>query len=314
MSTDRLLLDRHGGFQVRIGSHIKVATIFLMTILILYVAAIGLPAYNQKAYAQSFLSSFNSWFDFGLCETYGVLCPEESPSPPDKFFLATLLQYIERNDSQTKIYKPNMGSEDLTRLRHSPDDGLKLKYIEDSLSLPGPAGVAFISSKQVIDNAERVKDLGFTFIEFNLESGLSPDSDNDDVVEAMNRAAQAAHEQGLEFMAAPSRVYTTEYGPQIAPFVDYYHIQAQALQDEGIDVYSNYVHTTISKLKAVNPDLIITVQVSTRGGEAPGLSLLETLKQCTDSVMDAVDGVSVWYGGEDLDTLKSFVEWYNEKY
>jgi hypothetical protein len=330
--TTKSLLDLLGGFQKRIGSHTKVATIFLMTTLILSVATIGLTAYNQKANAQ-LDSDLDLCETYGvscpeesaspspepsdLCETYGVSCPEESaspsPEPSDKFFLATFLQYVDK-DSQTEIYKPNMGSEDRTRLRHSVDRGLQPEYVEDSLSLPGPAGVSFTTSKQVIDNAKRVKDLGFRFIEFNLEPGLSSDSDNNDVVGAMKRAAEAAHQQGLEFLAAPSRVYTTDYGPQIAPFVDYYHIQAQALQDEGVDEYSDYVHTTISKLKNANPDLIITVQVSTRGDNAPGLSLLETLKQCTDSVMDTADGVSLWYGGDDLDTLESFVEWYNEKY
>jgi hypothetical protein len=302
------LLDLLGGFQERIGSHTKVATIFLMTILILSVATIGLTAYNQKANAQ---------LDLDLCETYGVSCPEESPSPSpepsDKFFLATFLQYVDK-DSQTNIYKPNMGSEDHTRLRHSVDRGLQPEYVEDSLSLPGPAGVSFISSKQVIDNAKKVKDLGFRFIEFNLEPDLSPDSDNDDVVGAMKKAAQAAHQQGLEFVATPSRGYTTTYGAQIAPFADVYHIQAQSLQERGVKAYSDYVHSMVPKLKKANPDLIITVQVSTRQNNAPGLSLLETLKQCTDSVMDEADGVSLWFGGDDLDTLESFVEWYKEKY
>jgi hypothetical protein len=60
--------------------------------------------------------------------------------------------------------------------------------------------------------------LGFDYIEFNLESGVSPGSDNDDVVGAMKKAAEAAHKQGLRILAAPSRGYTTDYGTQIAPF------------------------------------------------------------------------------------------------
>jgi hypothetical protein len=134
------------------------------------------------------------------------------------------------------------------------------------------------------------------------------------VVGAMKRAAQAAHQQGLEFRAIPSRSYTTGYGAQIAPFVDYYHIQAQSLQDNGVDEYSDYVHKMISELRGAKPDLIISVQVSTQQGNAPGLSLLDTLKNCTDSVIDVVDGVSVWYGNPDLQILKSYVEWYKNAY
>jgi hypothetical protein len=191
---------------------------------------------------------------------------------------------------------------------------IKSDYVQSSLSLPGPAGVSFISSKQIIDNAKKVKDLGFRYVEFNLEPGLSPDSDNNDVVGAMKRAAQAAHQQGLEFLAAPSKGYTTQYGPQIAPFSDYYHIQAQSLQEKGVKAYSDYVHAIVPKLKQANSDLHITVQVSTKRPAAPGLTLLETMKQCVDSVMDVVDGASVWFGNPDLSILKSFTQWYNTKY
>ena len=70
----------------------------------------------------------------------------------------------------------------------------------------------------------------------------------------------------------------------------------------------------IANLKNANPNLLISVHVSTEQGNLPGLSLLETIKQCVDSVMDVADGVSLWYGGDNLDTLDSFVEWYNNKY
>ena len=115
-------------------------------------------------------------------------------------------------------------------------------------------------------------------------------------------------------MATPSRGYTTTYGAQIAPFADVFLIQAQSLQERGVKAFSDYVHSMVPKLKKANSDLEITVQVSTTRPNAPGLSLLDTLKKCTDSVMDVTDGVTVWYGNPDLKILKSFVEWYNTKY
>jgi hypothetical protein len=207
-----------------------------------------------------------------------------------------------------------MGGDDQTHLRVDGDDELKRRYINDALSFSGSAGVSFKSSKAIIENAARVKNLGFEFIDFNLESGLSPRSDTNYVVEAMRKAAQAAHEEGLKFRATPSKGYTTQYGSQIASFVDYYHIQAQSLQGDGVKAYSDYVHRVISELKSANPDLVINVQVSTRQDNAPGLSLLETLKRCTNAVMDVADGVSIWYGGSDLNRLKSYVEWYDARY
>jgi hypothetical protein len=174
--------------------------------------------------------------------------------------------------------------------------------------------VTFKSSEAIVENAKRVKDLDFDFIEFNLERGLSPSSDYDNVVSAMKTAADAAHTHGLKFRATPSQYFTTEYGSQIAPYVDYYHIQAQSLQDDGIRAYSEFVRAEVAKLKSANPNLVISVHVSTQQGNAPGLSLLETMKQCVDSVIDVVDGASVWFGRDDLDTLKLFVEWYKTNY
>jgi hypothetical protein len=259
----------------------KVVSIFLMAVLSLSVATLGMAA-GSTANAQ-------------------------------KFFLALFLQYVNR-DAQVNIYGPNMSSEDFTRLRVQNGDQLKSDYITAARNLPGPSGVAFMSSQEIVENAKRIKDLGFTTIEFNLESGLSPSSDNNNVVGAMKKAADAAHAQGLKFRATPSRAYTTQYGAQIAPFSDYYHIQAQALQDNGITAYRDYVRTQVAKLEKANPNMLISVQVSTQQGNAPGLSKLDTLKQCVDSVMDRVDGVSVWFGGDDLSLLRSFVQWYNTKW
>jgi len=189
----------------------------------------------------------------------------------EKFFLSLFLQYVNK-DAQVNIYKPNMSSEDFTRLRVQNGDQLKSDYVTAAKNLPGPAAVAFMSSQEIVENAKRVKDLGFNAIEFNLESGLSPSSDNNNVVSAMKKAADAAHAQGLKFRATPSKSYTTQYGSQIAPLVDYYHLQAQSLQDNGIKAYSDYVHAQISKLKNTNPNLFISVQLSTQQDNAPGLS------------------------------------------
>lgn len=245
--------------------------------------------------------------------TLGMTTSSSSTANAQKFYLALFLQYVNK-DAQVNIYKPNMSSEDFTRLRVQNGDQLKSDYVTAAKNLPGPAAVAFLSSQEIVENAKRVKDLGFNAIEFNLESGLSPSWDNNNVVAAMKKAADAAHAQGLKFRATPSKSYTTQYGSQIAPYADYYHIQAQALQDNGITAYRDYVRTQVAKLENANPNMLISVQVSTQQGNAPGLSKLETLKQCVDSVMDRVDGVSLWYGNDDLSTLKSFVGWYNNKW
>lgn len=299
------LSDLHERLHAIKGYHTKIVTILLLIILMLSVATVGMTANNMKA----------NGYVLDLCERVGASCLVRTslgPSQSEKSFTAIFLQYVNK-DSQIEIYRPNMDNEDSTLLR-ATNGSMEPEYVQASLSLPGAAGVSFISSQQILDNAKKVKDLGFTSIEFNLEPDLSPDSDNNDVVGAMKKAADAAHQQDLEFIADPSQAYTTNYGPQIAPFTDYYNIQAQSLQESGVKAYSEYVHAIVPKLKRANSNLEISVQVSTKQGNAPGSSLMDTLKQCTDSVMDVADSVFVWYGNADLGILESFVEWYNAKY
>jgi hypothetical protein len=62
-----------------------------------------------------------------------------------------------------------------------------------------------------MDNAKPVKDMGFTFIELNLEKSVSHDWDNN-VVAAFKHAANAAHAQGLSFAAAPPKGYANTHG------------------------------------------------------------------------------------------------------
>jgi hypothetical protein len=238
---------------------------------------------------------------------------EATTTSSRKFFAPIFLQYVDK-DAQLEIYRANMGYNDTARIRVLEDDVLNPEYVQAVKSLPGPAGVTFKSSHEVVENAQRVRDLGFTFIELNLEPGISPAWDNNNVVQSFKIAAQASHEQGLKFRATPTKPYTTQYGPQIAPYIDYLNIQAQSLQGDSVRAFSDYVYTEIQKLKSANPDLIVTVQVSTNAGNAPGLTVLQTMKRCIDSVMDIADGATVWFGSDRLDTLESFVEWYNTKY
>src|SRR6266511_1886138 len=162
---------------------------------------------------------------------------QQTADASHKFFLATVLQYI-NSDTQKSIYSPYMSSEDFTRLRVKDQTTLESTYVTMAKGLPGPAGVEFKSSQAIVDNAAKVKSMGFTFIEFNLESSVSPSWDNNNVVAAMKKAADATHAQGLKFAAAPSKSYLSTYGTQIAPFSDRMHIQAQSLQDNGVQAYS----------------------------------------------------------------------------
>ncbi len=232
-----------------------------------------------------------------------------------KRFSALYLQYVDLN-SQLNIYLPNMDANDLSRLR-AQNGAFDSSYVAAALSLPGDHAAAFTSSADIVSNAKLVKNLGFDTIEFNLESGVSPSSDNADVVGAMKKAADAAHAVGLKFRATPSKTYTKDYGTQIAAFSDYFHLQAQSQQGTcgtSSDGYKSFVDMMVPKLKAVNPNLVITVQVSTQQSSIPGMTMLQTLETCYSEVSYEVDGSSVWFGGSDLNVLQAYVKWFHTNY
>jgi len=214
------------------------------------------------------------------------------------------------------IYQPNMDSTDMTRLRAS-NGVLDPSYVTAIMGLPGLHGADYISSADIVANAVAVKKAGFDFIEFNLESGLSPTSDSSNVVLAMKTAANAAHAAGLKFRATPSKAYTTQYGSQIAAFSDYYHIQAQSQQatcGTSSDGFKSYVDTQVPILRKANPNLIISVQESASQGAAPGLTVAQTMETCFAEVANEVDGTSIWFGGSSTSDLQAFVQWFHAKY
>ena len=229
-----------------------------------------------------------------------------------KIYLAEFLPYVD-TDTQVAIYH-ELDADDFVKLRSIDGllDGAKVQAV---LSLPGYHGVEYVASQQVIDNAAQVKTMGFDFIELNIESGLSPEEDSSDVVGAYERAANAAHAAGLKLRATPARAYTTTFGTQIAPYADYYLVQAQSLQDRNTPVdYSDYVHSIVPNLNAANPEMTVIVQVSANRGAGTGLTVVETMQMCLEATMDVADGATVWFGNTTTNELDQMVDWFQAEY
>jgi hypothetical protein len=238
-----------------------------------------------------------------------------------KIWLALYLQYIDAG-SQFNIYNPNTDGGDVTRLRANGnsnglcDTGMKSDYVTKAQALPGAAGTAYKCSRGIVENAQRDRNAGFSITEFNFETGFNITEDNNDPVAAIKRASDAAHAAGLQLRCTPDRQLTKNLAAQFAPYCDHYHIQAQALQPDGVGAYSAFVHDIVAKLKAANPRLQrkITVQVSPGRGAPAGKDVQQHMRDCVDSVMDVADGASMWFGGNELDQLRSFVAWFDMKY
>lgn len=249
-----------------------------------------------------------------------VAADNNNPPPPaataDKYFMATMLQYVD-TDKQVNIYKPNMISSDKARIHVGLNKQVTNAQLNGLLSLPGSHGMEFFSLKEIKANAPHLKAKGIEFIDYDLEpgSGHSPSSDLSDPVASIRAASKAAHDNGLLFQCSPSKKITTNYGAQLAPYCDQYHIQAQSLQGSPAQ-YESFVKSTVTKLRQNNPDIVISVQLSTQRESANGMSLLETFKHDFARVADDVDGVSLWFSNNDssLNVVESFAKWFDANY
>jgi hypothetical protein len=246
--------------------------------------------------------------------------PAEEPpvvsEPADKYFMATMLQYVDTN-SQVNMYKPYMILSDKARIHVGLNKQVTNAQLDGLLSLPGSHGMEYFSLAEIKANAPLLKAKGIEFIDYDLEPGTghSPSSDLADPVASIRAASKAAHDNGLLFQCSPSKKITTDYGAQLAQYCDQYHIQAQSLQGSPSQ-YESFVKSIVAKLRQNNPDIVISVQLSTQRESASGMSLLETMKHDFARVADDVDGVSLWFANNDssLNIVESFAKWFDANY
>jgi hypothetical protein len=228
---------------------------------------------------------------------------------------ATVLPYVSLA-TQSDIYAPHMTATDDSKLHVGLNKGFTDAQLTMVKSLDGIHGVEFFSLAEIRQYAPTLKAKGFDYVSYDLEPGAtySPQSEVDDPVGSVRRASEIAHANGLLLEVAPSRAITTAYGEQLAPYVDMYHIQSQALQGRPAD-FESYVKTMSEKLRAANPSLkSVTIQFSTNREAASGMTLQETMQHDWNLCSDYVDGLTVWFSNNDasLSVLRIFVDWFDE--
>jgi hypothetical protein len=228
---------------------------------------------------------------------------------------ATVLPYVSLA-TQSDIYAPHMTATDDSKLHVGLNRGFTDAQLTMVKSLDGIHGVEFFSLAEIRQYAATIKAKGFDYVSYDLEPGAtySPQSEVNDPVGSVRKASEIAHANGLLLEVAPSRAITTEHGEQIAPYVDMYHIQSQALQGQPAQ-FESYVKSMSAKLKAANPNLkSVTIQFSTNREAASGMTLQETMQHDWNLCSDYVDGVTVWFSNNDasLSILREFIEWFDE--
>jgi hypothetical protein len=202
-------------------------------------------------------------------------------------------------------------------------DWPRLRMEHSSNSIPADDLAAFMSLKGhkllSVTTLEKVKahtawaeSQGFVGVEYNIEGAFDAGDTNAQIREA----ASVVHAAGMKFVSTPTNAILADNWETIADVADMVHIQGQTLQDNPSE-FDAFVGDWVQKLKARNPNIIVTAQTGTGQPTAPGLTMLETFQFVTDLVIvdtDAVDGVSVWFGAGEEGLMESYFKWYHEKY
>jgi hypothetical protein len=247
-------------------------------------------------------NQISAWVSINEVHVYGI--GTVLPTVPSSKTLDALMEQSYGNQQElSDFYKLHMKSTDMSRSK--PTDS-NFQY---TMQLPGQHGVSYFSLAEIKANAAPLKAKGASFIEYDLESNYSPSSDLADPVASIKAAYNTAHASGLKLAVNPSKALTRDFGVQFAPYADYYNFMFQALQDD-CSAYGQMVKDMATKIRIVNPNVKISIEVSTGRGS------IDSMKQCYAAGAPYAEGVSIWYSVDDvgMTQLKSFVEWFDTNY
>ena len=219
-------------------------------------------------------------------------------------FVAMMKSSFYKQQKLVDIFDPCLQSSDLS---FSKPKTTNLSY---TMQLAGKHGAEFSSLAEIQANAADLKQKGADFVSYNIEKGRSPGSELADPVSSIQKARDIVKGEGLMFMVSPSKPLTKTYYAKFAPLVDYYNVQSQSTQSSDPSAFKSYVEDIVGKLRNANPNMPISVQVSTDKGD------LQSMKASFSSVAGIVDGLRCWYSTDDVAfaELKGLLDWFNENY
>jgi hypothetical protein len=137
-------------------------------------------------------------------------------------------------------------------------------------------------------------------IGYNLEGGPAnrPDEQNDPIG-SIRRVRAVADQYGMQVAFGPDHDIAVKYGPQIAPYADYFILQVQREQTNPQTVL-DFVVPLAAQIRQANPNIQISVQIRTEGNVQDLAKLLLAMK-------GSIDGVSILTSAETAPVAKSLV-------
>jgi hypothetical protein len=104
----------------------------------------------------------------------------------------------------------------------------------------------------------------------------------------------------MKLMVSPDLRFAMDYIDEIAKYADIVGLQGQRKQEDP-QVFEAWARDLIKKARASNPDVLIFVQVGATHGSA------RQMYAAVDTIVDDIDGISIWVNSSTLNILKDFV-------
>jgi hypothetical protein len=184
-----------------------------------------------------------------------------------------------------------------------PEDIARADHISQAPLLEEiTAGRRLVVFKSAAEAAEAMAELAdrVDILGYNIEQGpLNPIEEQRDPLAGIELMRELADRYDLALAVGPDHFFASNYGPELAPYVDLFVIQVQRIQTDPATVRA-FVVPLAAALRRANPDIQISVQVRTEGDMAK-------LAQLVWSLGDAIDGVSVLTRPQSVDLAEELV-------
>jgi hypothetical protein len=198
--------------------------------------------------------------------------------------------------SLTNMFKQYVDSNDVVF------NGLWKKYSDQ---LPGFKATSYVSLAAIQTYAPILRSFGIQIVGYDLERAFSPAADLSNPIGYTIAASNTAHKYGLLFMALPGYPSgrDTNYAARVAPYCDYYVIQAQAATNDP-DTYQKFVTMMANAVHNGNPNTKLITQMNADLGTVQQMELDFT------GVANVVRGVVVAFTTTTpVDHLNQFFSW-----
>lgn len=127
-------------------------------------------------------------------------------------------------------------------------------------------GLAFYSMPSLAEAKETAETWTDTADWFAYEIVLSdhtPESEKSDPAETSRQALEFARAHNLAYMVTPGRPASRKYAADLAQYADAYGLQAYGQMRDSPETFVEFVKSISTRIRAVNPDILFFVAVST---------------------------------------------------